>query len=99
MTQARRDLARAAIEREEERFARLRERRADAMMRAYRESLDSITELEEVTGDIAELRKKVTFLESVKQAHWATKAAALVTALGGTAGIIELIRQIVLAVR
>ena len=89
----------AVVEREEERFARLRERRAEAVMRAYREKLPSVEDFEEITGNVESLRRKITFLESVKAAHPATKVAALVTALGGTAGIIELVRQLVLLLR
>lgn len=99
MSEARNRLRQAAIEREEERFARLRDARAQAVMQAYRESLDSIQDLEEITDDVASLRRKVTFLESVKSAHPATKIAAIVTALGGAAGVTELVRQVILLLK
>lgn len=99
MTEARNRLRQAAIEREEERFTRLREARAQAIMQAYRESLDSVQDLEEITDDVASLRRKVTFLESVREASPGVKIAAVITALGGAAGVTELLRQIILALR
>lgn len=94
---SRKDLAQAATDREAERFARLRERRLEAFSEAYRATLDSVSDLEEITGEVESLRRKVTLLDSVKQAHWATKLAALVTALGGAAGLTELLRGLLSA--
>lgn len=96
---SRKDLAQAATDRESERFGRLRERRLDAFQEAYRASLDSVSELEEVTDNVESLRRKVTLLESVKSAHWGVKLASLVTALGGAAGLTELVRGLVSALR
>jgi phage antirepressor YoqD-like protein len=95
----RRDLVRAASEREEERFARLRERRLEALTRVYREAMQSEAELEEITGEVQALAKKVSFLESVRTASLATKVAAIITALGGGAGVTELVRAIIAALR
>lgn len=94
---SRKALAQAATDREAERFTRLRERRLEAFTAAYRASLDSVTELEEITDSVESIKRKVTLLESVKQAHWAAKLAALVTALGGAAGLTELLRGLLSA--
>jgi hypothetical protein len=89
------DQRQALIDQEEARFSRLRQRRLEAFEKAYRASLDSVSDLEEITGEVASIRRRLTLVESIKASSPALKIAALVTALGGAAGVGTLIKTVI----
>lgn len=71
------------------RFDELRAKREEALAKSRRELMHSIEEIEEVTEDVKELK------QSVKVTNGFTRAAAIITALGGAAGLTQIVRMII----